>query len=137
MKRSKSVSRLQAALAMICIFVMLFSLCACSKGADNSSTSGETVTITVDVVDDKEETETFTISTESENLRGALEQENLIEGEESEYGLMVITVNGLRADYDEDGAYWAFYQDGEYLQTGVDTTEIADGDHYEIVYTAA
>ena len=122
---------------MICIFVMLFSLCACSKGADNSSTSGETVTITVDVVDDKEETETFTISTESENLRGALEQENLIEGEESEYGLMVITVNGLRADYDEDGAYWAFYQDGEYLQTGVDTTEIADGDHYEIVYTAA
>ena len=41
------------------------------------------------------------------------------------------------ADYDADGLYWAFYKSGEYLMTGVDTTEIADGEQYELVCTAA
>ena len=29
------------------------------------------------------------------------------------------------------------YKSGEYLMTGVDTTEIADGEQYELVCTAA
>ena len=40
------------------------------------------------------------------------------------------TVNGMTADYDKDGVYWAFYIDGEYTMTGVDATNITDGAQY-------
>ena len=41
----------------------------------------------------------------------------------------------MLADYDVDQTYWGFYQNGEYMMTGVDTTEFADGDQYELVRT--
>lgn len=40
------------------------------------------------------------------------------------------TVNGMTADYDKVGVYWAFYIDGEYAMTGVDATNITDGAQY-------
>ena len=40
------------------------------------------------------------------------------------------TVNGMTADYDKDGVYWAFYIDGEYAMTGVDATNITEGAQY-------
>ncbi len=96
--------------------------------------AGEKV-ITVDVVDADGNVTTFTITTDEEFLRGALEQEQLIEGEEGAYGLYVKYVNGIRADYDKDGAYWALSKDGEALMSGVDTTPIEDGDHFELTYS--
>lgn len=72
----------------------------------------------------------FDIRTDSENLRGALEQEGLITGDESAYGLFVTAVDGEAAD-DAQRQWWCFTKDGEMLNTGVDDTMIADGDHYE------
>lgn len=92
------------------------------------------VTITVEVTHGDESKKEFTISTEALNLRGALEQEDLIQGDESEYGLYVKTVDGETAD-DSQQQWWCFTRGGEMLMTGVDDTEIADGDHYEIVLT--
>ena len=40
------------------------------------------------------------------------------------------TVNGVTVDYDTDGKYWAFYVDGEYAATGVDSTDITAGATY-------
>ena len=54
----------------------------------------------------------------------------LIAGEDSDYGLYVKTVNGVTVDYDTDGKYWAFYVDGEYAATGVDSTDITAGATY-------
>ena len=105
------------------------------EASDTSETSQEQKTITVTVTDDKGEDTVFTITTTEAFLRGALEQESLVQGDESEYGLYVKVVNGIEADYDKNGAYWGFYKGGEYLPTGVDTTPIADGDAFEIVYT--
>lgn len=78
---------------------------------------------------------TFTVHTDKDNLGDALLEHSLIAGEEGDYGLYVKDVNGITADYDTDKAYWAFYKDGEYMNTGVDATAIADGEHYELVYT--
>ena len=39
----------------------------------------------------------FALSTDAENLRGALEERQLIAGDESEYGLFVKTVDGETA----------------------------------------
>ena len=55
---------------------------------------------------------------------------DLIAGDESEYGLYVKTVNGVTADYDKDRTYWAFYVNGEYANTGVDSTPVEDGAVY-------
>lgn len=78
---------------------------------------------------------TFTIHTDTTTLGDALLEHSLIAGDDGEYGLYVKEVNGIQADYDTDKAYWAFYKDGEYLTTGVDSANITDGEHYEIVYT--
>ena len=76
----------------------------------------------------------FAIATDAANLRGALEQEDLIQGDESQYGLYVKTVDGETAD-ESLQQWWCFSRGGEMLMTGVDDTPIADGEHYEIVLT--
>ena len=94
-------------------------------------------TVEVAVVHQDGSEKLFTIHTDAENLRGALDEEKLIEGEKRGDFYMVITVDGETADFDVDGSYWAMTQDGEWLMTGVDDTMIADGDHYEFTYTPA
>lgn len=76
---------------------------------------------------------TLTVLTDSETLGEALMSHGLISGEMGSYGLYVKSVNGIIADYDVDQTYWGIYQNGEYLMTGVDTTKISDGEHYELV----
>lgn len=77
----------------------------------------------------------FTVKTDEAILGDALIAYGLIEGDEGAYGLYIKKVNGITADYDIDGSYWGFYKNGEYMMTGVDGTEFADGEHYEFVYT--
>ena len=82
-------------------------------------------------VTDKEGNETvFEIHTDKETVGDALTELELIDGEQSAYGLYVKTVNGITADYDKDGVYWAFYINDEYALTGVDATNITEGDRY-------
>lgn len=70
---------------------------------------GEGDTVFDFTVVDKEGTESrFEIHTDETTVGDALTKVGLIEGEESEYGLYVKTVNGITADYDKDGVYWAF-----------------------------
>lgn len=110
-----------------------------SVASSNSDTSNSdvtnTVTITVDVVGSDGKTTTFTIKTASENLRGALEQDNLVQGEDGPYGLYIKTVNGELADYNTNGAYWAVYEGDVAAMTGVEEIKITDGGHYKLVYT--
>ena len=82
-------------------------------------------------VTDKEGSDTrFEIHTDKETVGDALLELGLIDGDESEYGLYVKTVNGITVDYDTDGAYWAFYINGEYASSGVDSTMITEGESY-------
>ena len=90
--------------------------------------------ITVEVIHSDGSTAGFDIATDSENLRGALEERNLIEGTESSYGLYVTVVDGEAAD-DTLQQWWCFTKSGEMLPTGVDDTMIQDGDRYEITFT--
>ena len=74
---------------------------------------------------------------EEKTVGEALTNEGLISGEEGQYGLMVDTVDGQKYDYNEDGAYWLLYINGEYAMTGVDSTPIKDGEIYSFVVTKA
>ena len=83
----------------------------------------------------EEQSVTFTINTDADTLGAALLEHELIAGEEGQFGIYVKSVNGIVADYDVDKSYWGFYQNGEYLMSGVDTTAIVGGEHFEIVYS--
>ena len=97
----------------------------------DSQTLGQGKTQFTFTVADKDGNElTFEIHTDKTIVGEALQELNLIDGEESQYGLYVKTVNGITADYDKDGVFWAFYVDGEYASSGVDSTEIVPGASY-------
>lgn len=92
-------------------------------------------TITVEVVHGDETTKEFVIKTDSENLRGALDQEEgLVAGEEGQFGLFILTVDGETVNSDNQ-EWWCVTKNGEQLMTGVEDTVIADGEHYEITFT--
>lgn len=74
----------------------------------------------------------LSIKTGKTTVGEALVELGLIEGEESQYGLYVKKVNGILADYDVDQTYWAFYINGEYAMSGVDTTDITNGATYKL-----
>ncbi len=92
---------------------------------------GSTVFL-LSVVDDKGQETLFEIHTDKETVGAALVELDLIDGEVGEFGLYVKTVNGITADYDKDGKYWAFYINGEYAQGGVDSTDIMEGESYSL-----
>ena len=92
---------------------------------------GEGATVFYFNVVDKDGNETkFEIHTDKTVVGEALLELGLIEGEAGPYGLYVKVVNGITADYDVDGTYWAFYEGDDYAMTGVDLTEITAGATY-------
>lgn len=93
--------------------------------------------ITIEVINSKSESVVYELKTDAEFLRQAMDEtEGLtFSGTESEYGLLISEVNGETADYAVNGAYWAFYVNGEYCNYGVDTQPVLDGDAFSIAYT--
>ncbi len=75
------------------------------------------------------------LSTDEEFLGAALQNEGLIEGEESEYGLFVKTVGGITAN-DANQEWWALYVGDEMAANGVDATPVEDGGEYSFRLTA-
>lgn len=99
--------------------------------ASDTKVLGEGATKFYFTVTDMDGGETkFEINTDKTTVGDALVELGLISGDEGEYGLYVKKVNGITADYDKDGTYWAFYVDGEYATTGVDSTEVKAGAAY-------
>ena len=78
----------------------------------------------------------LTLHTDKDTLGAALQENGLVPGDESEFGLYIKFVIGMEADYDKDGTYWSLSKDGESLMTGADSTPITDGEHYELTRTA-
>ncbi len=119
-------------LCMVLIVAMALSMTACTTTEDPAEVPALTgpKSFTFEVVDQDGRTETFHITTTQTTVGAALMEEGLIVGEDGPYGLYVTEVNGIVADYNVDGTYWAFYVDGAYAASGVDTTDVIDGSTY-------
>ena len=74
----------------------------------------------------------FLVKHDAANVGDALLAAGVVEGEDSEYGLYIKTVNGVTADYNVDQTYWAFYINGEYATAGVSDTKIEEGAVYSL-----
>ncbi len=96
---------------------------------------GEGAKTVVVEVEAEAQTVTFTLHTDARTVGEALLEHKLIDGEQGAYGLYVKAVNGMTADFDVDQSYWGFSINGEYAMTGVDGTEIVEGDIYRLTYT--
>lgn len=138
---------LKTTLLLLLAVTLMFTATACKKDepADDSplwqtatyqedKTFGNGKTTVQVEVKAEDKAVTFTVKTDKENLGAALLEHDLIAGDQGEYGLYVKFVNGIEADYDKDGHYWSLCKDGGPVMTGVDSTPIQDGDHYELVY---
>ena len=130
-------------LVLVAAMVLMFAGCGQKQVEENPQTTQDQQEIVeksfkfqaVDLDGTKKE---FDVKYDNEKTVGeALKNEGLISGEEGQYGLMVDTVDGQKYDYTADGAYWAFYVNGAYANSGVDTTPIKDGEIYSFVATKA
>lgn len=120
-------------LAAVLVLVVLVAVAVVCWAAFGPKSVEGSKTITVDVTHSDGTLNTFEIHTDEEFLRGALEQEGLVEGTESEYGLYVLTVDGETVD-EANQEWWGYTKSGEQVNYGVDTCPIADGDHYEFSF---
>lgn len=145
MKRTKTFKQITSLfLCMMLTVAMALTTTGCGdKQQDNGTNQNQEInseditvlgegqtTFSFSVVDKEGNTTYFEIHTDEEMVGDALLALDLIAGDEGAYGLYVKTVNGITADYDVDATYWAFYINGEYATSGVDTTTITEGASY-------
>lgn len=86
-------------------------------------------TLVVEIVHADGSAKEFTCHTDEEYLGPVLVAEGLIEGEEGPYGLYITAADGEAA---EGNQWWCVTRDGQMVETGVDATPVADGDHFEL-----
>ena len=134
-------------LAMILSLVLVFSLTACVTNLKvdptppekdgTTDTTAAAAKFTVVVVHADGTSKEFTYETHEEFVGPVLEEAGLIKGNAGPYGMEITEVDGEKAVYNEDKAYWAVYEGEEYAMQGIDTTPVKDGGVYKLVYTGA
>lgn len=137
--------------AIIMCIIALFALASCSDSGGEGETPKASLWDSAKYVEDTELGEgektlkvtvvaveksvVFTVHSDKDTVGEALLENGIVEGTDGQFGLYISHVNGIKAVYEEDGAYWGFLKDGEFMSTGVDMTELTDGAEYELVYT--
>lgn len=136
MSESKSISNKKPFIAVGAL-VLLIAVLAAVYAAFGAKPVAGSKAVTIEVISQSQECTVYELKTDAEFLRQAMEEtEGLtFSGAESSYGLMVDTVNGEKADYNANGAYWAFFVNDAYCQYGIDTQPVVDGDIFTIAYT--
>ena len=130
----KVVLGLGALVALIAVFAVVFTVFK-PKTMEGSKS------IVIEVVNKAGESTEYEVNTDAEYLRQAMEELQEFDedfsfaGDESQYGLTIHTVNGEKADFNTDSAYWSILVNGEYGMYGADSQPVVDGDEYSLVYT--
>ena len=121
-----------AAVAIVLVIGLMVGVWMSTRPETESSSKGYTVTVI-----HKDGTEkVFEYRTDEEYLAGALLEEGLVSGEDSQYGLTIITVDGEAAVWETDSAYWAIWVGEEMAVTGASEIPVYDGSTYKLEYTS-
>ena len=125
----------------VLLVVLIIAAAMCASCAPRTTDLGATIiaekevgegakTITFTAVDGENQATVFTVHTDAEFLRGALEPHGIIVVD----GTFVTTVNGIVADGGKQ-EWWQLYAGEAPANYGVDTQKIADGGRYTFVLT--
>ena len=131
------VSAISVILSVVCVLCLV----SCAEKVDatglwesatylSDTTLGKgdkTVSFTVEV---EEQIITITLKTDKATLGEAMYEHRLINDP-----AFFDTLNGIKADWNKDKAYWAFYQGEDFMMEGVNDTKISGGESYRFVYT--
>lgn len=120
-------------LAVLFIVLAVFTA-GCNKADDSSSATLKTKEISVTIVFQDKREKAIDIETEAEYLADALFEKGLIKEDEYKSGFYTY-IDGVRADYNEDKAWWCVTKGGEMTNKGMNDLPIADGDRFEITHT--
>ena len=120
-------------LALLLALTQALSLAACGEKPAQQD-GGEKLSFSVIVVHQDLTEKIFTYEAPAGKLGDVLEAEGLIASEGADAG-MFHTVDGEKADWNENQSYWAFYIDNEYAMSGIYDTDIVDNGTYKLVYT--
>lgn len=130
-----SKNKKSALLALVLLALLLAAAVIAYVGfGPDSSGSPENKSIEVTVVHGDGTEILFSIATQAQTLGEALNENELIAGEEGPYGLYIMTVDGETVDETKQ-QWWCITKAGQQHNQGVDDTVIADGDRYEISFT--
>jgi len=124
MKHVKKWMALALAAAM-----MLAVLAGCGAKTEKE----ETITIHITVVHGDGSEEKLDLETAEETLGRALVEAEIVEDNQTNYGLYILTVNGETVN-EANQEWWCITKGGESVMTGADETEILDGESYEITF---
>ena len=108
-----------------------------NQDAGDENTEEGKASFTVIVVHKDGTEKTFTYTTDEEFVGPVLEEAGLIQGNAGPYGMEITHVDGEKAVYNEDKAYWAVYEEDQYALTGIDAVAVVDGRTYKLVYENA
>ena len=120
-------------ISLLLALALVLTLAACGTKKEEPAAEGVSFKVVVTDLEGKETS--FEYTSAAASVGEALVAEGLVEGHETQYGLYIDTVNGITADWDNDQTYWAFYINGEYAATGIDTTAIAADTIYGLTLT--
>lgn len=87
--------------------------------------------ITILVIHGDQTEKEFQYRTDAEYLVEVLKENELVDGEEGEYGLFIKTVDGETADEGKQ-QWWCITKGGEQVNTSADQTPVADGEQFEL-----
>lgn len=132
---------IKSAVLFLLAAIMVFSLVACEENTpeislwDSATHKENTVVgegskeVLIDIEAEGKKI-TLTVKTDKATLGEALYELELI-NDASFFDVL----DGMKADYSKDNAYWAFYQGETMLPYGVNDAEISGGEHFRFVYT--
>lgn len=130
MENAKAPSKKKLVLGIVALVLVIAALAGVYFALSPKPVQGAK-TVTVEVIPLEGESREHVYHTDLEYLGQLLLEEELVEGNESEYGLYITAVDGIAAD-ESANQWWAISKSGEMTTTGVDATPIADGDHFEL-----
>ncbi|MBR3807969.1 MAG: DUF4430 domain-containing protein [Lachnospiraceae bacterium] len=136
--KKKGMGKLILGISLLLVLVGLFVVLWTVFGPKTTEGTKE---VSLSVVEEDGKTTTYKTKTDAlvlQDLMDELKDEGFTyDGNESEFGLMIDTINGIRADYTLDGAYWSFHVNGDYCNFGISQQPVNDGDKFEIICTPA
>jgi hypothetical protein len=91
-------------------------------------------TVTVAVIHGDGSENDFELHTDAEYLADALIDNGVVEDNQTEWGLYILTADGETADESQQ-QWWCLTQDGEMTSVGASEQPINDGEHYELTFT--
>lgn len=127
MKNKKMILAVIALVAVVAALLAVYFL-----ARPQAQEGGKTFTVVVVHADGSEKT--FEYSTDAEKLGAFLEEKGLIDSQGADPG-MFHSVDGVRADWNENRSYWALYEGDNYANQGIFDTLITDGALFKLVYT--